>query len=263
MAGHPAWRVVLFVALLASLCVTAAHASAETDAERIARARDLAEQSQAASADGLSADEQDDAVSANGSAAYLSPNENLPLGGQGESGGLSLFGGGGDSGPVNADGSSWMFNTLAALGIVIGLVFAIRWVLRRGGVVTSAAPRGSVVEVLSRTTVAPRSHVVLMRVGQRILIVNDSPNGMRTLATVDDSQEVAELLGAIDASSPTSLSSGFQGTMSKLTAEWSQRTGQAEADASSHEDLDIDRTRGALSSLRSRVALMSKAGGGS
>jgi len=64
--------------------------------------------------------------------------------------------------------------------------------------VTSSAPQGGIVEVLSRTTVAPRSHVVLMRVGTRILVVSDSPAGMRTLASVEDAEEVAELLGAID-----------------------------------------------------------------
>ena len=79
----------------------------------------------------------------------------------------------GDKAPLL--GRNWMMNTLAALGVVIGLIFLLRWIAKRsgmgGGVRVSAS--SPIVEVLSRTTVAPRSHIVLLRVGSRILVVND------------------------------------------------------------------------------------------
>lgn len=261
----------------------------ETAAERIARLRDLAAQraelgaeptplkTQAASdavpgqapvSDGALPAVSDGATQGSeaGGEAELPANEQLLLGGQGgEGGGLSLFNREGpESKSYDGGGGGWVLNTLAALGIVIALVFLIRWALRRGGVVSTAAPRSSVVEVLSRTTVAPRSHVVLMRVGQRILIVSDSPAGMRTLSTVQEPDEVAELLGSIDAAAPASMTSSFQGAMSKLTSQWSDTpAGDAQDDDNlPDEGLGIDRTRGALSSLRDRLSVMAKAGGG-
>lgn len=265
--------------------------TAESAAERIARMRDLAAgraepgaettplETQTApgaaagqapadsgrvSASSPGADEGDEAEAE--AEAELPENEKLLLGGQGrEGGGLSFFNReGAESKTYDSGGSGWVLNTLAALGVVIALVFLIRWALRRGGVVSAAAPRSSVVEVLSRTTVAPRSHIVLMRVGQRILIVSDSPAGMRTLSTVQEPEEVAELLGSIDAAAPTSMTSSFQGAMSKLSSQWSDTpAGDAEGDDSlPDEGLGIDRTRGALSSLRDRLSVMAKAGGG-
>lgn len=256
----------------------AAQDRAVTDAERIAQMRELAEANQAgqpsdaaqvpaaASGQAVEAEQAKGEQEAGQDAGEDEPpagNEALPLGGQGDSDGLSFFASSPEPGSGGADGGNWVLNTLAALGVVIGLVFGLRWLLRRGGVVSTAAPRGSVVEVLSRTTVAPRSHVVLMRVGQRILIVSDSSAGMRTLGQVEEPEEVAELLGSIDSSSPTSMSASFQGAMKKLSGQWSDAEGAGDADASFDDGVTMDRTRGAVSSLRSRLSMLSKAGGGS
>ena len=273
----------LAIALVVVSDAAVAQDAGLTDAQRIVRMRDLATQRDepAVKTAGLGASAATETIAATDTTSpepletepagvepepkkELPANENLPLGGQDSDGGLGLFGGGSaPSGSSSAGGGNWLFNTLAALGIVIALVFAIRWGLRRGGVVTSAAPRGSVVEVLSRSTVAPRSHVVLMRVGQRILVVSDSSAGMRTLASIQDPEEVAELLGAVASSSPTSMTHGFQNVMGKLSSQWSDSDSgvASDADGQPDEDLQMDRTRGALSSLRGRLASMSKAGG--
>jgi len=245
-----------------------------TDAERIAQMRERAEADKAEQPGGAAqappaasdqAVEADQAKAEQGAdeAEPPSGNEALPLGGQGDTDGMSFFTSSPEPGSGGADGGNWVLNTLAALGVVIAMVFGLRWLLRRGGVVATAAPRGSVVEVLSRTTVAPRSHVVLMRVGQRILIVSDSSAGMRTLGQVDEPEEVAELLGSIDSSSPTSMSASFQGAMKKLSGQWSDADAAGDADGVFDDGVTMDRTRGALSSLRGRLSTLSKAGGGS
>lgn len=157
-------------------------------------------------------------------------------------------------------GDGWLLSTLAALGVVLALVFGIRWVLRRGGVVSTATPQGGIVEVLSRTTVAPRSHVVLMRVGTRVLVVSDSPAGMRTLASVQDAEEVAELLGAVDAAKPTSMSQSFGSVMKKLSGQWSGEEETLEVDELGKE-VSGQGASGAISSLRGRLAALTDAGG--
>lgn len=269
-------RAVMGSLLVFALAFGASSAFADnespTELERIARMRDQAGQETAAT-QGASADPGTQADAGGGQPVQaeseaeseeverpLPPNESLPLG-TGEGG---LFDGAGSSqSTTGALGDGWLLSTLAALGVVIALVFGLRWALRRGGIVTTSAPQGSVVEVLSRTTVAPRSHVIVMRIGQRILIVNDSPAGMRTLATVDSPEEVAELLGAIDASRPTSMTKSFSGVMGKLSGHWS--TAEAELDAGTAADsmddgVTIDQARGAVSSVRGRLAALSGRG---
>lgn len=256
------------VALLAYSGEVAAQAQgpAETEAQRIARLRD---QAATAGASGLNdaaavTASPDDASAVAAAASEpepeLPPNEALPLGsGEGELFNTSTTGTTGTGGV----GDGWVMSTLAALGVVIALVFGLRWVLRRGGVASASVTQGSVVEVLSRTTVAPRSHVLLLRVGQQILIVNDSPAGMRTLATVQDPEEVAELLGSIDVSRPTSFTRSFSGVMSRLSNNWSEDPEPMDA-----EDMPgVDRpdenglaSQGAVRSVRGRLA--SLAGGG-
>ncbi|MEO0476829.1 MAG: flagellar biosynthetic protein FliO [Planctomycetota bacterium] len=188
-----------------------------------------------------------------------SPNESLPLGaGEGD-----LFNSPGTAAESGSLGDGWLLSTLAALGVVIALVFAIRWLLRRGGVVSTASPQSGVVEVLSRTTVAPRSHVVLMRVGMRVLVVSDSPSGMRTLASVDDAEEVAGLLGAIESAKPTSVGQSFGSVMKKLSGQWSAED-EAPLDAvepSESQPADLaDQAQGALARVRGQLAAFSETG---
>lgn len=236
-----------------------AQGSVQSDVERIERLRDQA--GGVAEADGVEQATAEQAASTIEAQVedQVSPNESLPLGaGQGD-----LFGGDADPAASGSMGDGWLLSTLAALGVVLAIVFGIRWLLRRGGVVSTAAPQGGVVEVLSRTTVAPRSHVVLMRVGTRILIVSDSPSGMRTLDTVQDAEQVAELLGAIDSAKPASMSQNFGSVMKKLSGQWSGDASEVEpvplTPGESHSD--EDRASGAISSLRGRLAALSDVGG--
>lgn len=189
----------------------------------------------------------------------LPTNEQLPLGAsEGD-----LFGSGTGQVSSGTMGDGWLLSTLAALGVVLAIVFGLRWVLRRGGVVSPSVSSGSVVEVLNRTTVAPRSHVVLMRVGQRILVVSDSTAGMRTLASVNEPEEVAALLGAIDAAKSSSMTQNFGSVMKKLSGQWAdEETLGAQAQDSAEAPADsIGKARGALSQVRSRLASLTDSEG--
>jgi len=156
-------------------------------------------------------------------------------------------------------GVSWFLQTITALGIVIGLALAVRYLYTRmgGHVARHSSP---VVEVLSRTNVAPRSHVMLMRVGGRVLVVSDSSAGMRTLASIDDPQEVADLLGAVSAAKPTSLSKGFSQLLHKFNDEHDSDPGDPIEPAV----IDAEpqgRVRDSVSGLLSRVRSMGREGG--
>lgn len=153
-------------------------------------------------------------------------------------------------------GSAWLLKTITALGVVIALALTVRYVYgRMGGKVASYA--SPVVEVLSRTTVAPRSHVMLLRVGGRVLIVSESSAGMRTLASIDDAQEVADILGAVNAAKPSSISKSFGRLMHKFSDEH-------EADPEATAILENEpnaRVHQSVSGLLSRVRSMGREGG--
>ncbi len=151
-------------------------------------------------------------------------------------------------------GSSWWLQTITALGIVIGLAFLVRLIyIRMGGRVASHA--SPVVEVMSRTTVSPRSHVVLLRVGGRVLVVSDSPAGMRTLANVDDPNEVAEILAAITATRPTSISRGFNQLLERFTRDYEVDETEAGESTTPHD------ARSGVSTLIARIRSMGREGG--
>lgn len=153
---------------------------------------------------------------------------------------------------------SWFMKTLTALGVVIGLALFIRWgYVRMGGKV--AAGSSPVVEVLSRTTVAPRSHVMLLRVGGRVLVVSDSSSGMRTLASLEDAQEVADILGAVSATKPNSITRGFGQLLNRFNDDHDQQPGDLDATGLPMQADDTPSSN--VSSLLSRVKTMGRQGG--
>src|SRR5690606_12807455 len=138
--------------------------------------------------------------------------------------------------------------TLGALGFVLAVILVARWAWIRfgGGVISRSTPA---VEVLSRTSVAPRNHVLLLRVGGRILVVGDSAGGLRTLTQIDEPDEVASLLEAVTAAKATSVSQGFAQLLSSKGGEFA-----IDADDPEHR---VDRARDSLSGLLSRVRTLS------
>ncbi|MGB0766207.1 MAG: FliO/MopB family protein [Phycisphaeraceae bacterium] len=274
-----AWRqarfgvLVLCVTLPTASALSQSHANADalTDVQRIEQMRERAAAADDAKADATPADSTvssarvDDRVQeAPADAITLPANEQLPLG----AGEPNAFGSGASAqGSSGSLGDGWLMSTLAALGVVLAMVFGLRWLLRRGGVVSGAVPQGSVVEVLSRTTVAPRSHVLLMRVGERVLVVSDSSAGMRTLASIEDAEEVAGLLGSLEASRSGSVTQQFGSVMKKLSGQWSddeQAASEAALPASfeARPVAEANETRDTVSNLRGRLAALSAAGGG-
>ncbi len=153
--------------------------------------------------------------------------------------------------------TSWFMKTLTALGVVIGLALFVRWgYVRMGGKVASGS--SPVVEVLSRTAVAPRSHVMLLRVGGRVLVVSDSSSGMRTLASLEDAEEVADILGAVSAAKPSSISRGFGQILNRFNDDHDQQPNELDAT-----DLSADpggTSPSSVSNLLSRVRTLGRQG---
>lgn len=158
------------------------------------------------------------------------------------------------SGPNETSGSG-VLGTLGALGLIVGLILAGRWAWVRfgGGVVARGSPA---VEILSRTTVAPRNHVVLVRIGPRILVLGDSPAGLRALSQIEEPEEVADLLEALTAARSNSLSRGFAQLLSHSDTQFEA---QGESAMPEH---SVGRARDSVSGLLARMRALSQKGVG-
>lgn len=167
-----------------------------------------------------------------------------------------------DQNAAASRGSDWILQTLGALGLVIGLILAARVVLRRWAGPGAAVGGSPVVEVLARTSVGARQSVLLLRLGKRILIVGQSSAGLSPLASVDDPDEVADILTALTRSKPQSISQGFSSLMQRLNRDYDKHDLTAEEGvdgAEVHTDIARERVAGLLAKMRSTAGASARA----
>jgi len=88
--------------------------------------------------------------------------------------------------------------TVVALGVVVALIFAIRWALRRWGAPAGAAPGGGPLDVLARRSLSAKHQLYLVRMGDRLLLLGGAGDALRTLAEVTDEEEAAALLDSLE-----------------------------------------------------------------
>ena len=172
------------------------------------------------------------------------PQERLPLGSPptSEQGTLGAGTGGG----------GWMLKTLTALGVVIVLIFAVRFVLQRMGGRAVGATTNGIVEVLGRATIGPKTQVLFLKLHQRVLVVAQSPSGFNTLTCLDDPEEVAWVMTELEAARPTSISQTFRHLIDRFDRDYQPGASMAlEGDDTA--ERDVDRTRDGVNGLRSRM----------
>ena len=167
-------------------------------------------------------------------------------------------GGARQSTAVSGSGRSWVLSTLMALGLVIGLVFGLRWLWSKmgGPVVARHSP---LVEVLSRTTVTSRNHILLVRVGDRVLVLGDSASGLRTLADVQDPDQVASMLQVLTAAGDNSISRGFSRLLGRFDQEYDD-PGHAVPEAADASEHRLDRARDSVGGLLARIRHLAQRG---
>ena len=91
--------------------------------------------------------------------------------------------------------------TMAALAIVVVLIFAAGIILKRFSPVSGPQKR-QVLEVLARTTVSPRHQLLLVKVGKRVVLVGQTQASLAALSEVTDADEVAALIEATGGADP-------------------------------------------------------------
>ena len=90
---------------------------------------------------------------------------------------------------------------VVALGVVIGLAYGVRWWIARSGM--AAATGGGAFEVIARHQVGRGQQVLVARFGPRLLCIQQTRDGLRTLAELADESEVAAAIDATRGARPT------------------------------------------------------------
>ena len=150
-------------------------------------------------------------------------------------------------GAAAASDSSWILQTITALGVVLALIVALRFVIQRVTGLRPAPMTTRLVEVLARSPIAPRTHLLFLRIHQRIVVATQSPAGMQTLTELTDPQEVAAIMAQVQAARPASISRSFQHLLGRLDRDY---VPDEPADGA---EPTVDRTRDEVNGLLARI----------
>lgn len=115
--------------------------------------------------------------------------------------------------------------TLGSLAFVIAIIFGLRWFLTRASRITGGlrsqlgaggrAPAG-ILQILARYPIARGQTLVLLKLDRRVLLLNQTPEGFKTLSEVVDVDEVASILRACRDEEGLSMASRFSSLLRGL-----------------------------------------------
>jgi flagellar protein FliO/FliZ len=153
-----------------------------------------------------------------------------------------------------------------SLAIVLGLIFALRWVSQRlfGKTVGGRASRA--VQVLSRNVISPKQQLLVVQVGRRLVVVGDSGQQMNALCEITDPEEMAALIGQLHEEKRESSSNPFGSIFGRAGRAFEKENEPPQSldvtdeddDRSAGPSRDEQETRDELSGLMDKVRGMSR-----
>jgi flagellar biogenesis protein FliO len=115
------------------------------------------------------------------------------------------------------DFSDGLTKIVISLVVIVAIFAAFIWFIRRNPK-TRKFFGGGPVKVISRTYIAPRNAMFLVKVGDRVLVIGQSgTEGMRTLSEITDPAEVARLLATAEEANPAGMSATFRDALRSVT----------------------------------------------
>lgn len=153
---------------------------------------------------------------------------------------------------------------LLAMILVVGLIFALKW--GAGKFVPSVAGKTTkAISVLSRLPLGPKQQLMLVRVGTRAVLVASSATQMNPLCEITDADELAQLIGQVEAERTPAPVLGTFANLFKKNQDDFEPT-QQDAALDRREDVEEDQqedqlvgaARQELTGLAQRVRLLSR-----
>ena len=149
-----------------------------------------------------------------------------------------------------------------ALIAVVALIFVLRAVGRVLFPSVTSRGQSRVVEVLSRSALAPKQQVMLLRVGRRVIVVGDSGTQMNTLCEISDPDEVAGLVGQLR-EEKTAAAAAFTSLFGRFNRRFEAEQEGIESDAAAElrddrDEIPASSPHGELDGLRERVRMLAE-----
>lgn len=122
--------------------------------------------------------------------------------------------------------SGWksLVSAVSGLLFVIAIFVGFAYLTRRAWQPASGTLPKQVFEVLGRSSYAPRQQVVLMKFGNKVLLVNHELGNVQTLSEIEAEEEVERIVAACEQNSPSSLSANFGNVLSQVIHGKTERT---------------------------------------
>jgi flagellar biogenesis protein FliO len=102
----------------------------------------------------------------------------------------------------------------SSLAIVVGLFLGVAWCYRK---TLSTSMSGSlpkqVVDILGRSSLSARQQMILVRFGQKLVLVSVIQGEARTLSEITDPVQVDQLVGLCESSQPGSITNSFKSVL--------------------------------------------------
>ncbi len=107
----------------------------------------------------------------------------------------------------------------SGLAIVVGLFLVCMWLLRRSGPKPTSQLPSEAVAVLGRVPLAARNFAHLLQVGNKLVLVAITPDGVAPITEVTDPVEVQRMLGLCLRNHKQSTTAEFHNVLEKLAKE--------------------------------------------
>lgn len=115
---------------------------------------------------------------------------------------------------------------IAAMGVVIGLLILLRYILQKTttGIGGGGRPSG-VLEILARYPIARGQQLILLKLGRRIILAHQTSTCLETISEISDADEVAGLLTRIEAGSREKIGSKFRSMLTSFEEDHTRQGG--------------------------------------
>ncbi len=116
-------------------------------------------------------------------------------------------------------------NLLLGLLIFVAIVGGIIWFFRRNPSMKRYFGGGPI-KVISRAYIAPRFGLFLVKIGDRVLLLGQSPESIQNLLEIHNPTEVSKLLSEAAETNPESVSNNFREMLRSITSSKTQNKPQ-------------------------------------
>jgi len=115
--------------------------------------------------------------------------------------------------------SSELLRVGGALAAVLALLFVARGLIRRSAALAGGGRPSGVVEILARYPVGRSQVLILLKLGRRVVLLHQSGSTMTALSEVVDPEEVADLLGRMEAGAREKDAKRFRSLLKSFESE--------------------------------------------